>query len=300
MKPPPFAYVRVDTVDEAVTALGQDEDAKLLAGGQSLVPMLNLRLARPSMLVDLSFIPTPPARYDAANDVVVVPATTTHAGLLAQAGVLDQVPLLRECLPLIGHAAIRNRGTMGGSLAHADPAAELCTAAVATGAKVVTRAATGQRVVPFGDLVEGPFFTGLGPDEVVIDVRWPAHPAHGVAFEEVALRAGDFAVVGVAALVHVDEEGVVDESALAVSGLLGVPLRLDECEAALRGERPDDRLVRDVAATAAAAGSPISDVQASAAYRRALAAELTRRALSRALARAIRGNPSEHPPTGRS
>lgn len=273
-------------MDEAVTALGQDEDAKLLAGGQSLVPMLNLRLARPSVLVDISFLPTPPAHYDAEEHAVVVPATTTHAGLMAQALVLEQAPLLRECLPLIGHAAIRNRGTMGGSLAHADPSAELCLAAVATGAEVVTLAPDGGRVVAFSELVEGTFITGLRTDEIITEVRWPAHSTHGAAYEEIALRAGDFAVVGVATLLHLDREGMIDAAALGISGLAGVPLRLGECEQALIGRRPDDVLFADVASEAARAGSPVSDIQGSAEYRRALAAELTRRALSRALRRA--------------
>lgn len=278
MKPPLFDYVRPRTLDEAIQALvAGGDDAKVLAGGQSLVPMLNLRLAAPTALVDVCSLDLGAACADGSS--VKVPATTTYAELLERSELLRLMPLVGDCLPLIGHVAIRNRGTVGGSIAHADPLAELCTAAVTLGARVMCHSSRGERVVDAEALLEGPYMTTLDFDEIITAVAWPAHPAWGTAYEELAMRAGDFAIVGVAAALHEMTDGTVADIRLGISGMGGVPSRLREAEALLQGQPLTSHQVERAAEIAAAAGQPHSDIHASAQYRRSLAAELTRRAL---------------------
>lgn len=284
MKPPRFDYVHADTIDDAVDALAAGgEYAKVLAGGQSLIPMLNFRLARPSLLVDISSVDLGVPRHRLEDNVVVVPATITHAGLLGRRDLIEFLPLLGECLPMIGYVAIRNRGTMGGSLAHADPLAELCTAAVALEAQIITRSPRGERVIDAEILIDGPLMTCLDADEIIVAIAWPAHREWGAAYEEFTLRAGDFAIIGVAALVRLDGDGCIEDARLAIAGLGGKPLRLREAEQILRGHSPSSQLINEAANLVAATGRPQSDIHASAGYRRALALELTRRALTRAI-----------------
>ena len=276
MKAPPFGYLRPGSVAEAIRALEADEDAKLLAGGQSLVPMLAMRLARPSTLVDISRLSElSGVRRD--NGTVRVGAAVRQRDLQRSAEA-RAVPLLPAVLPHIGHREVRNAGTVGGSLAHADPAAELPAVAVALGADLLVRGPGGQRSVGARDFFRGPFETALADGEMLAEVIFPAGvPGDRYAFEEVARRHGDFALCGVAAAVHLDA-GEVTRARLGLLGVAGHPVAVDVTDAAASGASP-----REIGADVARSLAPPGDLHASASYRRRLAGVLIARCLSRAL-----------------
>jgi carbon-monoxide dehydrogenase medium subunit len=284
----PFEYTRVVSYDEAVQALcDHDEDAKLLAGGQSLVPMLNLRLVRPTVLIDINAADTREPYLDSGR--LVLPALTRHAQLLADPAVRRNAPLLSAAARYIGNVRVRNRGTLGGSLAHADPTGELSCAALALDASVVVRGPHGEREIAVADLFDGYLSTRLAQEEVITGVHVPAgRRALGWSFQEVARRASDFAVVAAAACVQVDPgHGAVRHARV---GLAGVADRVVPAEPAavgsIVGTVPTDAALAEVARAVAEATSPESDVHASGAYRRRLVAVLTRRALAEAIGRA--------------
>ncbi|HZT67025.1 MAG TPA: xanthine dehydrogenase family protein subunit M [Acidimicrobiales bacterium] len=286
MKPPPFEYRAPTSVEEALDLLWEHGDeARPLAGGQSLVPLMALRLARPSLLVDLAGV----AGLDAigsANGSVTVGAMVRERAAERSAEIAGSAPLLAAALPLIGHPAIRSRGTVGGSLSHADPAGELPAVALAAEAVMVARSHQGERTIPAADFFTGYFSTALAPDELLTEVRWPeAADGSGAAFEEVARRHGDFAMVGVAAMVSL-EAGKITSARLALSGVSDTPVRAGDAEAALVGVAPGDEAFGEAAQLAAAALSPPSDLHGSSAYRRHVAGVLVRRALAVAVARA--------------
>jgi aerobic carbon-monoxide dehydrogenase medium subunit len=284
----PFEYTRVVSYDEAVQALcDRDEDAKLLAGGQSLVPMLNLRLVRPTVLIDINAADAREPYLDSGR--LVLPALTRHARLLADPVVRRNAPLLGAAARYIGNVRVRNRGTLGGSLAHADPTGELSCAALALDASVVVRGPHGERVIAVADLFDGYLSTRLEQEDVITGVHVPVgRQALGWSFQEVARRASDFAVVAAAACVEVDPgHGAVRHARV---GLAGVADRVVPAESAavgsIVGTVPTDAALAEVARTVAEATSPESDVHASGAYRRRLVAVLTRRALAEAIGRA--------------
>jgi CO/xanthine dehydrogenase FAD-binding subunit len=284
----PFEYTRVVSYDEAVQALcDHDEDAKLLAGGQSLVPMLNLRLVRPTVLIDINAADTREPYLDSGR--LVLPALTRHAQLLADPAVRRNAPLLSAAARYIGNVRVRNRGTLGGSLAHADPTGELSCAALALDASVVVRGPHGEREIAVADLFDGYLSTRLEQEDVITGVHVPVgRRALGWSFQEVARRASDFAVVAAAACVEVDPGyGAVRHARV---GLAGVADRVVPAESAalgsIIGTVPTDAALAEVARTVAEATSPESDVHASGAYRRRLVAVLTRRALAEAIGRA--------------
>ncbi|HEV2242326.1 MAG TPA: FAD binding domain-containing protein [Streptosporangiaceae bacterium] len=287
----PFEYTRVVSYDEAVQALcDHDEDAKLLAGGQSLVPMLNLRLVRPTVLIDINAADTREPYLDSGR--LVLPALTRHAQLLAAPAVRCNAPLLSAAARYIGNVRVRNRGTLGGSLAHADPTGELSCAALALDASVIVRGPRGEREIAVADLFDGYLTTRLEQDDVITEMRVPVglpeRGARGWSFQEVARRASDFAVVAAAACVEVDPgRGAVRHARV---GLAGVADRVIPAEPAaigsIVGTVPTDAALADVARAAAEATSPETDVHASGAYRRRLVAVLTRRALAEAIGRA--------------
>ena len=263
MKAAPFEYVRARSVDEAVTTLRRaDGDGKILAGGQSLVPVLALRMARPSVLVDVNRLPGMVAVEPSGADVQVG-ALVRHAHLAVQ----DEHPLLAEAASWIGHTAIRTRGTLGGSLAHADPSAELPAVALAVGATVTVAGADGVRTVHAADLFVGPLMTSLSEDEMITSVRFPRPRRWG--FAELARRHGDFALV----------TAVVAETAtgtrVVLGGVSGVPQRLADAERVLDGGGSVDEAAEAVADEVA----PTSDLHGSAEFRRAMAVEMVRRAL---------------------
>lgn len=286
MKPPPFDYKRATSVRDALALLAAgDEDTKVLAGGQSLVPLLNLRLARPSLLVDINRVPDlDNIRVD--GDTISFGATVRHARLLSDPVVAREAPLLRQAAALIGHPAIRNRGTLGGSLAHADPGAELCAAVVALDAEIELGSERGTRSVPAADFFLGPFMSVLEPDELVLAVRVVRHGDYGCAYEECAVTAGDFALVGVAALVHCDDAGRVDTVRAAMAGAAGTPGPAPAVEELVRATPDADRMER-VLGEVCAQVEPTGDIHASADYKRALVGTLLRRALTRAAREAV-------------
>jgi aerobic carbon-monoxide dehydrogenase medium subunit len=286
VKPPPFEYVAVHSVDEALAELARHgDDAKLLAGGQTLMPMLNMRLATPRRLIDLNRVPG--LAYVATRDGgIAVGAMTRQRTLERSDAIAAHVPLLADALPWVGHGAIRNRGTLGGSLAHADPAGELPGVAACLDARLTVRGAARTRTVSAREFFTGYLSTALAPDELLTEVWFPTlPPGTGVAWLELARRHGDYALVGVAAAITL-EGAVVREARLALIGVAGAPVRATGAEYALTRQR----LTSDVLAAAAdhvsRALDPPSDIHATGVYRRHVAAVLTTRAVQRAAERA--------------
>jgi len=285
MKPPPFEYHAVASVEEAVALLAEHgEDAKVLAGGQSLVPLLALRLARPAHLVDINTV-SDLASLSNGDGLTVGSLVRQRVAERSQA-VRSANPLVAQAIALIGHTAIRNRGTIGGSIAHADPAAELPAVLLALDGEVVARSARGERTVPAADFFRGFLTTALTPDELVTGVRFPAWaPGAGWSFQEFSRRSGDFAIAGAAAALRLDRNGVVADARIALSGMGATPVRATKAEAALAGQQPSEEVWAAASQDAVAGLDPPSDVHGTAAYRRHLAAALTRRALREAHAR---------------
>ncbi|MFL5796464.1 MAG: FAD binding domain-containing protein [Actinomycetota bacterium] len=291
MKPPPFAYAVPRTVDQTLALLaGAPDDTSLLAGGQSLVPLLNMRLARPTNVVDLNRVEGL-GSIEAANGTVRIGSMVRQRTLETDPLVQERLPLVREAVSHAGHLAIRTRGTIGGSLAHADPAAELPTTMVALGARMVVRRATGNdRVVPAAAFFLGPLTTAVEPGELLTAVEIDAPPAGtGWAFLEVARVHGAFALVGVAALVRTDAGGHIDAASLALCGVGGAPYSPPGLDEMVRGEAPGETLFGAVGDRVAGSIDPPSDNHAGAEYRRRVAGVLTRRALALAARRADAG-----------
>ena len=287
MKPPRFEYAAPQKTDEAVALLSQHGDrAKVLAGGQSLVPLLNFRLARPEVLVDVNRVAELAYVRPLQSGVAIGALTRQHA--LERAEVIrTKLPIVAEACRLIGHLPIRHRGTLGGSLAHADPASELPAVMVALEAELTVTRRGGQRTLPADQFFTGMLTTALAPDELLTEVRVPGLPPRtGGAFIEIARRAGDFALVGIAALVTLDDAGRVTRARLALCGAGPTPIRAREAERVLAGERPDARTLDEAAEQIAAATDPPSDIHASAAFRKKLARHVGRQAIELAIRRA--------------
>jgi carbon-monoxide dehydrogenase medium subunit len=279
MKLPDFKYEAPATVAEATVLLAEHQDeASVLAGGQSLIPLLALRLAHPAVLVDINGLDEL-SGVSVTDGRVAIGALTREYMAEESETVAATVPLLTSALPLIGHEAIRSRGTLGGSLAHADPAAELPAVARALDAEFVVRSESGERVIPASDWFEGYLTTSRRPDEILVEVRFPvAEPGTGVAFEEVARRHGDFAMVGLAASLTLTD-GTITDARLAFSGVADVPVRAAEAESLLVGQQPSAELFAEAARRSAAALNPPADLHGSSDYRKKVAAVLVRRGL---------------------
>jgi carbon-monoxide dehydrogenase medium subunit len=286
VKPAPFDYVAATTLDEALALRAERAgDCAVLAGGQSLVPALNLRLARPAIVLDLNPVAELAGIRD-ENGGLVIAAMTRQREAERSEVVGRRCPLLQEALGFVGHAAIRTRGTVGGSLAHADPAAELPAAAAALNADLVMRGPRGERVVAAADFFAGPFATTLQADELLVEVRLPVlPPSAGAAFVEVARRHGDFALAGVAAVVTI-RNGSFEGVRVALTGVGAVPVRVQPLEAAAVGQPATVATFRELGAQLAAEIDPSSDLHATADYRRRVVAVLVERALARAAERA--------------
>jgi len=282
MKLPYVEYEAPTTMAEAVDLLAEYQDeASVLAGGQSLIPLMALRLARPAVLIDINGL-SELSLVAVEDGRVTIGAMTREYVAEDSATVGDTVPLLAAALPLIGHEAIRSRGTIGGSLAHADPAAELPAVARALDAEFVVRGRAGERVVPAADWFEGYLATSRRPDEILAEVRFPAAgPGTGVAFLEVARRHGDFAIVGLAVSLTL-ADGVISDARLAFAGVSDVPVRAAEAEDLLVGERPSAELFAEAARVATAPLDPPADLNGSPEYRKQVAATLVRRGLQAA------------------
>jgi CO/xanthine dehydrogenase FAD-binding subunit len=281
MKPAPFDYVRPDSLGEACRLLAGDEDARPIAGGQTLVPMLAMRLARPAKLIDILRLPELAGIREEAG-AVIVGATTRQAQAERDPVIRASVPMLARVLPWVGHPPTRNRGTVGGSIANADPSAEIPLVAVTLGADIMLATTDGPTSMPADDFFIGPMLTTIGQGECVSAIRFPVWPHQriGVGFFEISARRSDFAFVAAAAQVALDDEGRCLEVALGVGGVSDRPLRLDV--SSLVGTELDARSV--AAAVNAAAGEldATSDLHASAAYRRRVASVLCIRALEQA------------------
>jgi CO/xanthine dehydrogenase FAD-binding subunit len=282
MKPPPFDYHAPSSVDETLSLLHELEDAKVLAGGQSLIPLLSLRLARPAHLVDVNRVAG--LSGISADGSLTLGAMTRQREVERAAVVRERWPLLAAALEHVGHPPIRNRGTVGGSCAHADPAAELPAVMLALGASFVARSGSrGERTIGATEFFVSLFETSLEPDELLMQIRVPAAPARtGWSFQEVARRHGDFALVGAAALVTMNEDGTVAAGKLAFSGVGLVPVRAD----VLADQRATPDAIKAAAEEATASLEPSADVHGSSAYRKHLAAVVARRALTEAAGRA--------------
>ena len=282
MKLPDFEYEVPATVAEATGLLAHYQDeANVLAGGQSLIPLLALRLAHPAVIVDINGLDE--LSGISVNDGRVTVGAMTREYMAEESGtVAVTVPLLAAALPLIGHEAIRSRGTLGGSLAHADPAAELPAVARALDAEFVVRSESGERVIPAAGWFEGYLTTSRRADEILVEVRFPAAEAGtGVAFQEVARRHGDFAMVGLAASLTLTD-GTITDARLAFSGVADVPVRADAAESVLVGHEPSAELFAEAAFQAAEPLDPPADLHGSSDYRKKVAAALVRRGLQAA------------------
>ncbi|HEX9126996.1 MAG TPA: FAD binding domain-containing protein [Methylomirabilota bacterium] len=287
MKPPPFEYVAASSAADVVEALRRyGDNAKVLAGGQSLIPMLALRLARPSALIDINGC--------SDLDGLAESGGTLTIGALVRQRALEKwsaarSPLFAEALGWVAHAPIRNRGTVVGNLVHADPASELPALLLCLDGAVMARRKGGERVIPADKLYLAPLTTSLESDEVATAARFTLPPeGAGWGFAEVARRHGDFALVGSAAVLALDGAGAVSHARLGFFGVGGTPVRSASGEAALLGQQPTAARVEEAAKAAAAALSPDGDIHASAGYRKTVAATLAERVLTVALSRCRR------------
>jgi carbon-monoxide dehydrogenase medium subunit len=293
VKPAAFEYEDPAEVDEALALLGRHgEEAKVLAGGQSLVPLMNFRLARPGVLVDINRIRALDS-LRLEDGTISVGALTRQARLERSPEIAARLPVLLEAVRLIGHSQIRNRGTVGGSVAHADPAAELPTLFAALDASFRVRSQRGERWVGWREFFVAPFVTALEPDELLVEVR-ASLPAEGCgwAFLEFARRHGDFALGGACALLHLAPDGTCGSASLALLAAGPTPYRADAAERALVGRAPDSRACQEAAALAVEGISPTGDIHGSAEYRKHLIQTLSRRALTAAAERATGGSRS--------
>lgn len=269
MKPPPFDYAVAGSVGEAVATLAEaGDEAKVLAGGQSLLPLLNMRLARPALLVDVNRIPD--LDRIQVDGAVRIGALVRQADALGSSALAAESPALHEALRHVGHATTRGRGTIGGSIAHADPAAEISAALLALDGAVTATSPRGERTIAAGDLFLGPFTTALAPDELLTSVTLARTGGRRFGFAELARREGDFALAGACVL--------LDPARVVLFGVAGTPLRAPDAEAAIEsGASP-----AEAAELATRDLEPVSDVHADAAYRRRVAAVVVRRAVEQA------------------
>lgn len=291
MKPAAFDYHAPESLDEALSLLGEfGDDGKALAGGQSLIPLLNFRLARPAVLVDLNRI-SALVGIEQTADGLRIGAMTRQSAVAQSARVAERAPLVTETMPHVAHPQIRNRGTIGGSLAHAEPAAELPAVMITLGARVRLQSRSAQRWVACEEFFTGLFSTMLQTGELLTEVAIPrSAPRTGYAFEEVARRHGDFALLGVAVLVTLDTAGVCRAARVTLVNPGAGAERCARAAQALVGRAPNVALAAEAGEIAAADVTATGDVHASPAYRRQLARVLTRRALERAFARAAEPN----------
>jgi len=288
MKPAPFRYHAPRSRTDLLQLLAELEDARLLAGGQSLVPLLNLRLAGPAHLIDLNTV--------SGLDEIGMDGETLRIGAMVRqrtaeqsAAIKDRCPLLAEALGYVGHQQTRNRGTVGGSLAHMDPTAELPVVASATEAILWLESVRGSRSLPFSEWSAGYLATRIAPDEVLTRIDIPCWPqGHGAAFAETTRRGEGYAVVAVAALVLCDAGGTISRAAIAIGGIGAAPVRATAAERLLIGQRPDNALIAAVASSATSLPAE-GDVSSPSEYKQHLAGVLTGRTLRTAIHRAGSG-----------
>jgi carbon-monoxide dehydrogenase medium subunit len=285
MKPPPFSYHDPKTIAEVIGLLSTLDNAKLLAGGQSLMPMLNFRYVQPDHIIDLNRVEGLSYIRETA-DGMEVGAMTRQRDLEFSELVERRFPLMHEAIRSIGHRQTRNRGTIGGSLCHLDPSAELVSCAMTLDAVVAVEGPAGRREIAFRDFPVGYLTSAVEPTEVLTAIRFSSWPAwHGYAFEEFARRHGDFAIVSAAVLLEADAAGRITRAAVTLGGMGTAPVRAGELESALIGQAPDTEFLRQ-ACESCRSFDALDDVHAPASYRQHLATVMSRRALEKAYTRA--------------
>ena len=287
MNPTSFEYTRAESLQDAIAALQRDGDgAKLIAGGHSLLPIMKLRLAEPDRLIDIGRLAELRGirREDAA---LVLGALTTHHQIATDSVIGEAAPLLAETAARIGDRQVRNRGTIGGALAHADAAADYPAAILALDATIVAQGPTGRRVIRAGDFFIDFLTTALEPAEVLTEIRIPLlASSHGWSYQKLANQSSGYAIVGVAALVKLEADGTLADVRISVTGAAAVPWRADAAESALRGHRADDGTIQNASALVVDGVDLLDDLHGSAEYRRTVTRGLTRRALLTAMRRA--------------
>jgi carbon-monoxide dehydrogenase medium subunit len=293
MKPPPFSYHDPKTLNEAIALLVRLDNAKLLAGGQSLMPMLNMRFVLPDHIVDLNRVEGLSFIREASG-VLEIGAMTRHRDLEFSELVRVRWPIIHEAMQQVGHRQIRNRGTIGGSLCHLDPAAELVSLAMGHDAIVTIAGPVGERQLPFAEFPVAFMTPALEPNELLIAVRFPQWAAgHGYAFIEFSRRHGDFAITSAAVLMEADGDGKISRASVTLGGMGTAPCRARELESAILGQKPTAELFR-AACESCRKLEAMDDVHAPASYRQHLAAVLSRRALEKAHARLLEARPQRH------
>ncbi len=283
----PFTYQAPSTIEEAVAALGRSRDAKVIAGGHSLLPLMKLGLAQPDSLVDLRKIVSLRDIRAEADGTIVVGALATHRSIADDRTVVSKLAALAEAAGAVGDPLVRARGTIGGSLAHADPAADEPAPALAFNALIRAIGGKGKRDIRAGDYFKSAFETALAPDEIVAEIRFPPHPVRtGSAYVKFPHPASRFAVVGVAAVVTASADGTIERAAIGITGASEAPFRATAAEKAIVGTKGDAKAIAAAAAKAAEGITTLSDLVASSDYRRHLVTVFTKRALERATQRA--------------
>jgi CO/xanthine dehydrogenase FAD-binding subunit len=287
MKPAPFEYFAPASVDETLELLNEHGDeAKILAGGQSLMPLMNMRLARPRVIVDINRLSDLERITATAEGGLAIGALARHRAVEKSALVRDRNPLLAAAMPLIGHFQIRNRGTIGGSIVHADPAAELPALSLLLECEFCLARKAGVRTIPAADFFLGYLATAIEPGELLTEIRFPKwRDGAAWSIDEITRRKGDFALVGVALSAELDGQANLQDAAIVMFGVGGKPQRIASAEAVLKGRRIDGNVLNELSQAIAGELDPDSDVHASAAYRKEVGGVLARRALQSALAR---------------
>jgi CO/xanthine dehydrogenase FAD-binding subunit len=284
MKPAPFTYIAASSLDQALALKAEyGDEARFLAGGQSLMPAMNFRLARPAVLIDINLLPELCGIDRSEGETIRVGAMTRYRALERDAGFLQACPLFADALPHIAHPQIRNRGTIGGNLAHADPASELPAVAIAMQARMKIKSNKSEREVAASEFFLDLLTTSLEAEEMLVEIAFPVpSPRSGSCFLEMARRRGDFALAGVAAIVSLDEAGQCADVRLALCGVGDTPVDASAAAASLIGQRCTSETIEAVAAEVREAINPPGSVHASADYQRHIAGVLTRRAITSA------------------
>ncbi|MCH8989012.1 MAG: xanthine dehydrogenase family protein subunit M [Chloroflexi bacterium] len=287
MKPAKFEYFAPTSLAEALELLEEHgDDAKVLAGGQSLMPMLNMRLARPKVVADINRIPGLDYISPTPDGGLAIGALTRQRSVEKSTVVKERIPVLAAAMPSIGHFQIRNRGTVGGSISHADPAAELPAVCLALDGEFVLSSASNQRVLKAENFFISPLTTAIEPGELLTEIRLPARSEEWRwGFQEVCRRQGDFAMVGAVSLLQLDGDGVCQSACITMFGVGGTPLRIRRAEEALLGNRIDGSVLEDVSKIVSEELDPDSDIHASATYRKEVGGVIARRTLEAAISR---------------
>jgi carbon-monoxide dehydrogenase medium subunit len=287
MIPPAFEYLRPSTISEAITLLQRHgEEAKILSGGQSLIPMMKLRLARPAYLIDINRISG--LDYIKEDDgFLKIGGLTREAELDSSSLIRSRYPLLMDTTRVIADPQVRNMATVGGNLAHGDPANDHPAAMIALGAQVIATGAKGTRTIPIEEFFKSLFTTALEPDEILTEIQIPVpSPRSGGAYFKLERKVGDFATAASAVQLTLDDSGAVQKIGIGLTNVGPTPIKASQAEGALRGKKPDDSVISQAAQLAADQAQPSSDLRGPEEYKRGLVKELTKRALKRALERA--------------